>query len=164
MCCKKPERAARHFRQASKPLPPSLPAYAMPHAGKVAVSFTQAGMGTGAREEEDWRSGKARRTSEEFVQSDDGVGPLPRPTDHAADETVDAASRLPAQTNQKFRIDKGNSRSRLEVIWLRINNHPFICRKYAGKQKVPSLFCFQSLNSKGKIGPHLSLQRFKTTC
>ena len=70
MRCKKPERAARHLDKRASPLPPSLPAYAMPHAGKVAVSFTQAGMGTGAREEEDWMSGKARRTSEEFVQSE----------------------------------------------------------------------------------------------
>ena len=68
----------------------------------MAVSFTQAGGGKGAREEE-WEG--TPDVGGVCPIRDDGVGP---PTDQAADETVDAASRLPAQTNKKFTIQ--NSR------------------------------------------------------
>ena len=93
MCCKKPERAARHLdERPSKPFPPCLC-----DAGKVAVSFTQAGMG-------EWEG--TPDAGGVCPIRDDGVGPPAAPTDHAADETVDAASRLPAQTNKKFTIQK----------------------------------------------------------
>ena len=88
MCCKKPELVASPF------LPPCLC-----DAGKVAVSFTQAGM-------EEWEG--TPDAGGVCPIRDDGVGPPAAPTDHAADETVDAASRLPAQTNKKFTIQ--NSR------------------------------------------------------
>ena len=95
MCCKKPERVARHLDERASPFfPPCLCG-----AGKVAVSFTQAGMG-------EWEG--TPDAGGVCPIRDDGVGPPAAPTDHAADETVDAASRLPAQTNKKFTIQ--NSR------------------------------------------------------
>ena len=67
----------------------------------MAVSFTQAGMGEkGGGGLEEWEG--TPDVGGVCPIRDDGVGPPAAPTDHAADETVDAASRLPAQTNQKL--------------------------------------------------------------